>query len=221
MHVDTSLPERAASSAYGLREQIANSVIHGIGLVASVIAGTVLVTLTAQTGGAREIASVVVFVTTAVILFTASTLYHAIPHPRAQYPLKVFDHCAIFLLIAGTYTPFTLVGLRGGWGWSLFGVVWTLATIGVVLKLFYTGRFKLVSTAVYVAMGWVVVVAIGPLVERVPADTIAWLVAGGVLYTLGTVFYLSRRIPYAHAIWHAFVLGGCVCHFVAVYLQVL
>jgi hemolysin III len=206
---------------YSLREQVANSIIHGVGLVASVIAGTVLVTLTAQTGGAREIASVVVFVTTAVILFTASTLYHSIPHPRAQHPLKVFDHCAIFLLIAGTYTPFTLVGLRGGWGWSLFALVWTLATIGVVLKLFYTGRFKRVSTAVYVAMGWVVIVAIGPLVERVQADTLAWLVAGGVLYTLGTVFYLSRRIPYAHAIWHGFVLGGCICHFVAVYLQVL
>ena len=131
MHAETSLPERAATSDYDLREQIANSVIHGIGLVASVIAGTVLVTLTAQTGSALEIASVAVFVTTAVLLFTASTLYHAIPHPRAQQPLKIFDHCAIFLLIAGTYTPFTLVGLRGGWGWSLFGVVWTLSLIHI------------------------------------------------------------------------------------------
>jgi hemolysin III len=209
------------AASYTMREQVANSVIHGVGLVAAVIAGTVLVTLTAQVGGAREVASVAVFSLTAVLLFTASTLYHAIPHPRAQQPLKVFDHCAIFLLIAGTYTPFTLIGLRGGWGWGLFGTVWTLAAIGIALKLFYTGRFKLVSTLVYLAMGWVVVVAIGPLLDRVPHDTLAWLVAGGLLYTAGAAFYLWHRIPYNHAIWHGFVLGGCICHFVAVFTQVL
>ncbi len=206
---------------YSTREQIANAVIHGVGLVAAVIAGSVLVTLTAQVGDVREVVSVAVFAATAVLLFTASTLYHAIPHPRAQQPLKVLDHCAIFLLIAGTYTPFTLVGLRGGWGWSLFGVVWTLAAIGIGLKLFFTGRFRLVSTLVYVAMGWIVVVAIGPLIDRVPPDTIAWLIAGGLLYTVGAVFYLWHRVPYNHAIWHAFVLGGCICHFVAVFTQVL
>lgn len=208
-------------ASYTLSEQIANSVIHGIGLVAAIIAGSVLVTLTAQVAGVREVVSVAVFSVTAVLLFTASTLYHSIPHPRAQHVLKVLDHCAIFLLIAGTYTPFTLVGLRGGWGWGLFALVWTLAVLGIAIKLFFTGRFRVVSTLVYVAMGWVVVVAIGPLLERVPPDTIAWLVAGGVLYTGGAVFYLWRRVPYNHAIWHAFVLAGCVCHFVAVFTQVL
>ena len=209
------------AASYTTREQVANSVIHGVGLVAAVIAGTVLITLTAQVAGAREVASVAIFSVTAVLLFTASTLYHAIPHPRAQQPLKVFDHCAIFLLIAGTYTPFTLIGLGGNWGWGLFATVWTLAAIGIGLKLFFTGRFRLVSTLIYVAMGWVVLVAIGPLLDRVPADTIAWLVAGGVLYTAGAAFYLLDRIPYNHAIWHGFVLGGCVCHFVAVFTQVL
>src|SRR5687767_3686431 len=151
------------AASYTTREQVANSVIHGIGLVAAVIAGTVLITLTAQVAGVREVVSVAIFSVTAVLLFTASTLYHAIPHPRAQQPLKVFDHCAIFLLIAGTYTPFTLIGLGGNWGWGLFATVWTLAAIGIALKLFFTGRFRLVSTLIYVAMGWVVLVAIGPL----------------------------------------------------------
>lgn len=210
-----------AHATYTLREQIANAVIHGIGLVAAVIAGSVLVTLTAQAAGMREVISVAVFSATAVLLFTASTLYHSIPHPRAQHALKVLDHCAIFLLIAGTYTPFTIVGLRGNWGWGLFAIVWTLAAFGIALKLFYTGRFRVLSTLVYVAMGWVVVIAIGPLVERVPHDTIAWLVAGGVLYTAGAVFYLWHRIPYNHAIWHGFVLAGCICHFVAVFTQIL
>ncbi|HET9485518.1 MAG TPA: hemolysin III family protein [Xanthomonadales bacterium] len=209
------------AAAYEPREQLANALIHGVGLVGAVIAGTVLVTLTAQVAGLREVASVTVFALSAVLLFTASTLYHAIPHEHVQRPLKVFDHCAIFLLIAGTYTPFTLIGLRGGWGWGLFATVWTLAVIGIGLKLFYTGRFRVLSTLVYVAMGWIVVVAIGPLVDRVPHDTIGWLVAGGVLYTLGAVFYLWHRLPYNHAIWHVFVLAACICHFVAVFTQVL
>lgn len=209
------------AAAYEPREQLANALIHGVGLVGAVIAGTVLVTLTAQVAGLREVASVTVFALSAVLLFTASTLYHAIPHEHVQRPLKVFDHCAIFLLIAGTYTPFTLIGLRGGWGWGLFATVWTLAVIGIGLKLFYTGRFRVLSTLVYVAMGWIVVIAIGPLVDRVPHDTIGWLVAGGVLYTAGAVFYLWHRLPYNHAIWHVFVLAACICHFVAVFTQVL
>ena len=209
------------AAAYEPREQLANALIHGVGLVGAVIAGTVLVTLTAQVAGLREVASVTVFALSAVLLFTASTLYHAIPHEHVQRPLKVFDHCAIFVLIAGTYTPFTLIGLRGGWGWGLFATVWTLAVIGIGLKLFYTGRFRVLSTLVYVAMGWIVVVAIGPLVDRVPHDTIGWLVAGGVLYTAGAVFYLWHRLPYNHAIWHVFVLAACICHFVAVFTQVL
>ena len=150
----------------------------------------------------------------------ASTLYHAIPHAGAKARLKVFDHCAIYLLIAGTYTPFTLIGLRGETGWLLFGTIWTLAVAGIVFKLFYTGRFKLASTLIYVAMGWIVIFAIGPMIERLDGWTLGWLFAGGVAYTLGTVFYLSRR-RYSHAVWHGFVIAGSVCHFVAVSLQVL
>jgi hemolysin III len=155
-----------------------------------------------------------------VLLYTASTLYHAAHSPAVKARLKVLDHCAIYLLIAGSYTPFTLNGLRGGWGWSLFGVVWTLAVAGTVFKLFFTGRFPRLSTATYIAMGWLAVIAIVPMVQRLPAETLGWMVAGGVIYTAGTVFYHNRR-PYAHAVWHLFVLGGSVCHFIAVANQVL
>jgi len=135
--------------------------------------------------------------------------------------LKVFDHCMIYVLIAGTYTPFTLTGLRGPWGWTLFGVIWSLALAGIVFKLYFTGRFQWLSTGIYICMGWLVVVAAEPLMRSVPATALAWLLAGGIAYTVGTVFYMSRRLPYAHAIWHAFVLAGSVCHFAAVLIQVL
>lgn len=206
---------------YSLREEIANAVTHGVGIVASVAGGAVLITLAAIHGDAWHVVSASVFVTALVLLYTASTLYHAIPQERAKQRLKVLDHCAIFLLIAGTYTPFTLIGLRGSWGWLLFGVIWTLAVAGIAFKLFFTGRFKRTSTAIYVAMGWLIVLAIGPLVRSVPAATVAWLLAGGVFYTLGTFFYHNHRVPYSHAIWHAFVLSGSVSHFVAVATQVI
>jgi hemolysin III len=180
----------------------------------------VLVTLAALGGDAWKVVASAVFGTTLVLLYTASTLYHAARSPVARARLKVLDHCAIYLLIAGSYTPFTLIGLRGGWGWSLFGVIWGLAVAGTVFKLFFTGRFPRLSTTIYVAMGWLVLVAIGPMVQRLPATTLAWLVAGGVTYTVGTLFYHNRRIPYAHAIWHLFVIGGSACHFAAVLTQV-
>ncbi|HEY9144972.1 MAG TPA: hemolysin III family protein, partial [Arenimonas sp.] len=130
--------------------------------------------------------------------------------------LKGFDHCAIFILIAGTYTPFTLVGLREDGGWWLFAAIWTLAVAGVIFKLFFTGRFKGLSTAIYLGMGWMLLTALGPFLRQVPMDTIIWLLAGGLSYTAGTYFYMHKRIPFAHAIWHGFVLGGSACHFVAV-----
>ena len=203
------------------REEIANVLTHGAGAVASLAGAAVLVTVAALGGDAWKVVGSAVFGTTLVLLYTASTLYHAARSPVARARLKVLDHCAIYLLIAGSYTPFTLIGLRGGWGWSLFGVIWGLAVAGTVFKLFFTGRFPRLSTAVYVAMGWLAVVAIGPMVQRLPAATLAWMVAGGLIYTAGTVFYHSRRIPYAHAIWHLFVLGGSACHFAAVLTQVL
>jgi hemolysin III len=203
------------------REELANALTHGLGAVVSLGAGAVLITLTALWGDGWQLAGAIVFCVALLMLYVASTLYHAISHPVAKARLKVFDHCAIYLLIAGTYTPFTLVGLRGPWGWGLFAAIWALAVSGIVFKLFYTGRFKLLSTLIYIAMGWLVVVAIGPLLRALDAWTLAWLFAGGVAYTMGTLFYLNRRIPYAHTIWHAFVLTGSVCHFVAVALQVL
>lgn len=201
------------------REEIANVLTHGAGALASAAGAAVLLTVAALQGDARKVVSSAVFGATLVLLYAASTLYHAARTPRVKARLKVLDHCAIYLLIAGSYTPFALVGLRGGWGWSLFGVAWGLAAAGTVFKLFFTGRFPRVSTATYVGMGWLVVVAIVPMVQRLPAATLAWLVAGGVTYTAGTVFYHSRRIPYAHAIWHLFVVGGSACHFAAVLAQ--
>ena len=202
------------------REEIANALTHGAGAVASLVGGVVLIVLAAVYGDAWKVVSSAVFSATLVLLYTASTVYHAARRPAVKARLKVFDHCAIYLLIAGTYTPFTLLGLRGGWGWSLFGVAWGLAVAGVVFKLFFTGRFPRVSTALYLAMGWMVVVAIVPMIERLSPSVLAWLVAGGLAYTAGTVFYHNRR-PYAHAIWHLFVLAGSACHFVAVAQQVL
>lgn len=202
------------------REELANVLTHGAGAVASLAGAAVLVAVAALRGDAWKVVGSAVFGTTLVLLYTASTLYHAARAPRVKARLKVLDHCAIYLLIAGSYTPFTLIGLRGGWGWSLFGVIWGLAVAGTVFKLFFIGRFPRLSTAIYVAMGWLVLVAIAPMLHRIPLPTLLWLAAGGVTYTAGTVFYHSRRIPYAHAIWHCFVIGGSACHFAAVLAQV-
>ena len=199
-----------------LREELWNAVTHGVGVVASLAGGAVLITMAAMLGGARQVVSASIFSATLVLLYGASTLYHAIPHARIKARLEILDHCAIYLLIAGTYTPFTLVSLRGRWGWTLFALVWGLAAMGVVFKLFFTGRFRLVSTILYVVLGWLVVIAWRPMVAAVTPATLHWLLAGGVMYTGGTVFYMNRRIRYAHGIWHLFVLGGSVLHFVAV-----
>jgi hemolysin III len=204
-----------------MREEFANALTHGLGATAALAGGAVLITLAALYGDGWQLASAIVFGTSLLLLYLASTLYHAVQHPVTKGRLKVFDHCAIYLLIAGTYTPFTLIGLRGPWGWSLFAAIWTLALAGVVFKLFYTGRFKLLSTAIYITMGWLVVVAIKPLLGALDGWTLGWMFAGGAFYTLGTVFYHRPSLPYSHAIWHLFVLGGSVCHYVAVMAQVI
>lgn len=204
-----------------MREEFANALTHGLGATAALAGGAVLITLAALYGDGWQLASAIVFGTSLLLLYVASTLYHAAQHPVTKGRLKVFDHCAIYLLIAGTYTPFTLIGLRGPWGWSLFAAIWTLALAGVVFKLFYTGRFKLLSTAIYITMGWLVVVAIKPLLGALDGWTLGWMFAGGAFYTLGTVFYHRPSLPYSHAIWHLFVLGGSVCHYVAVMAQVI
>ncbi|KAF1699640.1 PAQR family membrane homeostasis protein TrhA [Pseudoxanthomonas suwonensis] len=207
--------------ATSLRDEIANALTHGLGAAVALAAGAVLITLAAIYGDGLQLAGAIVFSVALLLLYTASTLYHAIQHPVAKGRLKVFDHCAIYLLIAGTYTPFTLIGLRGPWGWGLFAAIWTLALAGVVFKLFFTGRFKRLSTAIYIAMGWLVLVAAKPMLSSLDGWTLGWLIGGGGAYTLGTVFYHRESIPYSHAIWHLFVIAGSVCHFVAVSAQVL
>ena len=212
---------RRGDHLHQIRDEIANALTHGLGAAAALAGGAVLITLAAIHGDGWQLAGAIVFGITLLLLYTASTLYHAIQHPIAKGRLKVFDHCAIYLLIAGTYTPFTLIGLRGPWGWGLFAAIWTIALAGVVFKLFHTGRVPRLSTALYVAMGWLVVVAIKPMLASIDVWTLGWLLAGGVFYTLGTYFYHRESIPYAHAIWHLFVIAGSVCHFVAVAAQVV
>lgn len=210
----------SSSDPYLLREEIANAITHGLGVLLSVGAGAVLITLAAQHATAWHVVGASVFVASLVLLYSASTLYHAIPHVAARRRLRTFDHCAIYVLIAGTYTPFLLTDLRGPLGWTLLATIWVLAVAGVVFKLFFTGRWRGLSTAFYVGMGWLAAAAFQPMREALPTGALAWIVAGGVAYTLGTVFYLSRR-RYAHAIWHGFVLAGSVCHFAAVLVVVL
>ena len=208
-------------STYSLPEEIANSVTHGVGYLLGVAALSVMVVFAAIHGTAWHIVSCAVSGTTLTLLFAASTLYHSLPWPRTKAILKIIDHSAIYFLIAGTYTPFLLVPLRGPLGWSLFGVIWGLALGGVGFKIFFAGRFKVLSTLIYVGLGWMVVIAIRPLYQTLPLGGLLWLVAGGLFYTLGTVFYLKRRIPFNHAIWHAFVLAGSLCHFTSVMWYVI
>lgn len=203
------------------REEVANALTHSIGVLASLIGGALLITLAAMSGDLWHVISAVVYSSALFILYTASTVYHATRHGDIKARLEIADHCAIFLLIAGTYTPFTLVSLRGVWGWSLFGIIWGLAIIGVILKLFVMGRLRRLSTLIYIAMGWLVIVAAEPMVRALSLPALILLLLGGITYTAGTFFYHNERIPYAHTIWHLFVLGGSACHFVAVAIQLL
>jgi len=198
-------------------EEIANSVSHGVGLLLALAAFPVLVTAAYRRGDAVEIAGAGVFATTVVLLYLTSTLFHAFPHSRAKRVFQVLDHSAIYLLIAGTYTPFTLGVLHGAWGWILFGLVWGMAVAGILLKAIGGIRYNTLSTMVYLAMGWLVLIAADKVWALVPAWGIFWLFAGGVAYTLGAVFFLAERIRYFHFVWHLFVIAGTGCHFVAVF----
>ncbi len=201
-------------------EELANTLTHGIGAVAAFAGGVVMVWLAALRGDGWQLAGAITFGVCLLLLYVASTAYHATPSPIARARLKVCDHCAIYLLIAGTYTPFTLVGLRGPWGWGLFAAIWTLALAGIVFKLFFTGRLRVLSTLIYVGMGWLVVVAIKPLLGALDGWELGWLLAGGVFYTAGTLFYHRPSMRYSHAVWHLFVLAGSVSHFLAVIAHV-
>jgi len=219
------VPEKSnpAIPIYTLGEEIAHSVTHGIGILLSIAGLAVLVAFAALRGDAWHIVGCSIFGATLVLAYTASTVYHAIPgtFQRAKKVLRVLDHAAIYLLIAGTYTPFTLVNLRGPWGWTLFGVVWGMAVAGIVFKATLIGRLRVLSVAFYVVMGWLVLIAARPLGRAVGLGGLVLLIAGGVVYTLGVAFYAWKRLPYHHAIWHGFVLAGSTLHFFAVLFYVV
>ena len=205
------MPSRIQSSG----EEIANSVSHGIGLLAALVATPFLV-LAAAPHGTMNIVGVSIFAATAAGLYLTSTVYHGLPHGRAKRVLRGLDHGAIYLLIAGTYTPFTLGVLRGGWGWTLLGVIWSLALAGLIFKTLVSFRYPRLSTATYLAMSWLVIFAVYPLIQRIPIEGLLWLLAGGLVYTGGIGFYAAKQMKYAHFIWHLCVLTGTACHFVAV-----
>jgi hemolysin III len=206
----------ATKRAQSPGEEIANSVSHGAGLLASVAAAPFLVCSAALRGSASAVAGAAVFSASMILLYLFSTLYHALPCPRAKAVFRVLDHAAIFLLIAGTYTPFTLGVLRGAWGWTLLGLVWGLAAAGIALTAAGGIRFPKLSMALYLAMGWLVVAAVKPLWLRMPTGGLALLAAGGIAYTAGTAFYAAKRVRYCHFVWHLFVIAGTSFHCAAV-----
>jgi hemolysin III len=199
-----------------LGEEIANSITHGVGLIASLVAFPVLLVRAQSSSDSSAVAGAAIFGATLILLYATSTVYHALPISKGKQLFRVLDHSAIYLLIAGTYTPFALGPLRGPWGSTLLVVIWTLAVIGIVSKLTIGFRLPHLSTALYLLMGWLIVVAIKPLVETIPPAGLLWLAAGGVAYTGGVVFYNMKRVRYSHMIWHLCVAAGSVCHFIAV-----
>lgn len=211
----------AALPRYRRGDEFASSLLHGVGIVLSIGGLATLVAFAAQRGDARAVTASAVYGVTLILLYTASTLYHAVPVPAAKPLLRTLDHIAIYLLIAGTYTPFTLIALPGRWGWSLFAAVWALAFVGSVLELGWFRRYRKLAVLLYLGMGWIGMLAFKPLAAHLQAGGMALLLGGGVAYTLGVPFYLWRRLPYQHTLWHAFVLAGSVLHYFAVLLYVL
>lgn len=203
------------------QEERANAITHGVGLLLSLAGIPGLIVLAARHGDAWHVVSSSIYGATLILLYLASTLYHLARKDSLKSLFRFIDHACIYLLIAGTYTPFTLVTLRGGWGWTLFGLVWGLALLGISFKIFFTGRYEILSTLVYVLMGWLALVALKPMLEQFPDGCLAWVLAGGLTYTFGVVFYALDRKPYMHAVWHLFVLIGSTCHYVAVMRYVL
>lgn len=213
--------EHGRDKLYTLGEEIAHALTHGLGVVLAIAGLTVMVARATLYGNIWHIVGASIFGTTLVLMYAASTLYHSIPLPRAKKVLRIIDHSTIYFLIAGTYTPFTLVTLHGPWGWSLFTVTWGLAAAGVVFKIFATGRFEKLSLTIYLAMGWCVLIAIKPLLRTLEPGGLILMLAGGLAYTGGVVFYVWERLRYHHAIWHGFVLAGSVLQYFAVLFYVI
>ena len=206
---------------YSPIEERINISSHVLGLVFSVVALALLVTHASLHGNVIHIVSFSIFGASLIILYAASTTYHSATNPQTRSRLRIIDHASIYVLIAGTYTPFTLVTLNGATGWTIFGITWGMALSGIVLKLFFTGRYKVISTLMYVFMGWIIIFAIQPLIDNLSSEGLFWLVAGGIAYTVGAVLYSIKKIKFNHAIFHIFVLIGSFCHFVSVYYYVL
>ncbi len=206
---------------YSPLEEKTNIISHAAGFVLGIVALVLMVVRASLYGNAWHIVGVSIFGASLICLYAASTIYHSAKDPKIRGRLRVVDHATIYVLIAGTYTPFTLVTLNGWVGWVIFGFSWAMALTGITLKLFYTGRFNLLSTLMYIFMGWIIVFAIKPLINNLPADGLWWLMAGGVAYTVGAILYMIKKVPFNHAIFHMFVLLGSFCHFVSVYWYVL
>ncbi|MBX7245935.1 MAG: hemolysin III family protein [Candidatus Sumerlaeaceae bacterium] len=218
LHTERSRVEALAETWV---EELANAVTHGIGAVLSIAGLVVMVTFAAFSGDPWRIVSCAIYGTSLCMLYTASTLYHTFQHPTLKSFLRICDHSCIYLLIAGSYTPFALVTLRGPLGWTVFGVIWGLAFAGIIFKLFLTGKHEMLSTLLYLGMGWISVIMAKPLLAHMPMAGVGLIIAGGVAYTFGVIFYAWERLPYNHAIWHLFVLAGSLFHFLAVLLYVL
>ncbi|MBU0512844.1 MAG: hemolysin III family protein [Chloroflexi bacterium] len=216
-----NLKERASLRLYTLGEEIAHSITHGIGAGLSIAGLVVLVILAARRGDVYQIVSFSIYGASLIILYLASTLYHSFQRPRLKYVFKVIDHAAIYLLIAGTYTPFLLVGIRGRLGWTLLVIIWGLAVLGVSFKAFFIQRFERLSVLAYILMGWLSVAMMKELWANIPVGGVIWLAAGGVAYTVGVIFYALKKVPYMHAVWHLFVLGGSLCHYFAILLYLV
>jgi hemolysin III len=212
---------QAATAGYSIKEEIAHSVTHGIGALMSVIGLAALIEYSTRYGDAWHIVSSAIYGSTLITLYTTSTLYHSITRPDLKKVLQKLDHAAIFLLIAGTYTPFALVNLRGGWGWSLLGIVWSIAIAGMIMELIVKQRYKRISIGLYLGLGWLVMVAIEPMITHVAPGGMILLLIGGLFYSLGVIFYVWKTLLYHHAIWHVFVLAGSASHFFAVFLYVI
>lgn len=206
---------------YTLGEEIANAITHGVGSLLAIAGLVLLIVFSSIYGNPWYVVSFTIYGSSLVILYTMSTIYHSLPRGTAKNVFEILDHSSIYLLIVGTYTPFELVTLRGPVGWTLFGITWGMTVVGILFKVFFVKKFVVLSTLIYIIMGWMIVFAIKPLLERLPIDGIIFLVLGGILYTIGTIFYIRRKMKYHHAIWHLFVLGGSVMHFFAILFYVL
>lgn len=215
------MSNKIGGGRYTLGEEIANSITHGLGVLLSVAACSLMVVFAAQRGSARTVTAVSIFGASLILLYAVSTIYHALTHTKAKRVFKFLDYSAIYVLIAGTYTPFTLVALRGGWGWSLFGIAWGLAIAGAAIEVATRRKYKLLSLLFYLGMGWLIVIAVKPLIDSLDARGLWLLFAGGLCYTGGALLYALGRFKYHHAIWHVLVLAGSACHFLAILFSVV